>query len=258
MQVGIDCSSTARMHSRRSIHLTEAGKLYLSYARQIADLCGQSEIAMDELKNRAAMSLTIAVMQNPQYYDLAKYMTSFRQAYPDLSFSMVEADEFGLYDMFQKKLVNIFPTYSTFRGTESYTFMPMVESSIIAVFRRAHPYASAGCVTLEQLGGERLLLPPRGVSLANLIHAAFHKAGIAPDVVYEGTSMGRIDLVKAGMGVSLHGKELAAMLSRDTDVSCVAIEPALTFTYGLGHRKPEELSPAERLYLSHMKRYELK
>ena len=246
------------IRTTRSIRLSDAGQVYLPYARKIAALCAESEIAVDDLKNRSSMSLTIAVMQNPQYYDLAKYMTGFREAYPDLSFSMVEADEFGLYEMFQKKLVNIFPTYSNFRAAESFAFMPMVESAIVAIVRRDHPYANKPYVTLSQLGNERLLLPPRGMSLANLIHDAFCREEISPNVVYEGSSIGRVDLVKAGMGISLHGKEVAAMLRGDADVSCVQIEPALTFTYGLGYRKPTELSRAEQLFLAHMKKYELK
>ena len=246
------------VRTTRSIRLSGAGELYLPYARQIAALCSDSEIAMDDWKNRSSTSLVIAVMQNPQYYDMAKYITGFRQVHPDLSFSMVEADEFGLYEMFQKKLVNIFPTYANFRGTESYTFMPMVESSIVAIVHRDHPYAGARRVSLAQLCGERLLLPTRGGSLSNLIHEAFRREGIAPGVVYEGSSIGCIDLVRAGMGVSLHAREFAAALLREGDVSCVEIEPAITFAYGLGHRNPGELSHAEQLYLSHMKKYELK
>lgn len=246
------------VRTTRSIRLSKAGQLYLPYARKIAELCAESQIAVDDLKNQSSTSLTIAVMQNPQYYDLAKYMLSFRQAHPDLTFSMVEADEFGLYDMFQKRLVNIFPTYSIFRGPENYTFMPMAESSIVAILRRDHPYAGVPQVSLRQLCSERLLLPPRGASLANLIYDAFRREAMSPNVVYEGSSTGRVDLVKAGMGISLHGKEVAAMLSGDADVSCVQIEPALTFTYGLGYRKPAELSHAEQLFLSHMKKFELK
>ena len=246
------------VRTTRSIRLSGAGELYLPYARQIAALCSDSEIAMDDWKNRSGTSLVIAVMQNPQYYGLTKYITGFRQAHPDLSFSMVEADEFGLYEMFQKKLVNIFPTYANFHASESYTFMPMVESSIVAIVRRDHPYADAGRVSLAQLCGERLLLPTRGGSLSNLIHEAFRREGIVPGVVYEGSSIGCIDLVRAGMGVSLHARGFAAALSQAGDVACVEIEPVITFTYGLGHRSPGELSHAEQLYLSHMKRYELK
>ena len=246
------------VRTTRSIHLSGMGELFLPYARRIADLCSESEIAVDDYKSRSSTSLTIAVMQNPQYYDLAKYITGFRQAYPDLSFSMVEADEFGLFDMFQKKLVNIFPTYAAFHGSEGFSFMPMVESSIVAIFRKDHAFAELKRVTLKQLGGERLLLPTRGGILSNMIHSAFLKESITPDVVYEGSSIGCVDLVKAGMGVSLHAKEFAAVLSRDTDLSCVEIEPKLSFIYGIGHRPPAELSHAEQLYLSHMKKYELK
>ena len=246
------------VRTTRNIRLSDGGELFLPYARKIAELCDQSEIEIDDLKNRSSASLTIAVMQNPQYYDLAKYMTGFRQAYPNLSFSMVEADEYGLYDMFQKKLVNIFPTYSNFHGPEKYTFMPMVKSSIVAIFHRAHPRAGAQWVSLDQLGNERLLLPTRGGALSNLIHAAFRREDISPQVVYEGSSVGCIDLVKAGMGVSLHAKEFAATLAGDPEVACVEIEPTMTFIYGLGHRNLKELSHAEQLYLSYMKKYELK
>ena len=253
-ELGVDLFT----RTTRSIQLSDAGELYLPYARRIAEQCSEAEIDLDRLKSWSSTSLTVAIMQNPQYYDMAKYITGFRQAHPDLSFSMVEADEFGLYDMFAKKLVNIFPTYSNFRGVERYTFMPMVESSIVAIVQRDHPCAEADRVCLRRLGEERLLLPMRGGALSNLIHAAFHRENISPDVVYEGSSVGCIDLVRAGMGVGLHAKEFAAALSGEPDIRCVDIEPVISFTYGLGHRNIEKLSPAEQLYLAHMKKYEIK
>lgn len=242
----------------RSIRLSEAGALYLPYGKKLAALCMESEIAMDDLKRRSSTSLTIAVMQNPQYYDMAKYITGFRRAYPELAFSMVEADELSLYEMFQKKTVNIFPTYSNFSGAGDYIFMPMVESAVVALLRRDHPCARAGQVSLRRLEVERLLLPTRGGSLSALIQAAFRRAGATPQVVYEGSSIGCIDLVKAGMGVSLHAREFAAALAEDPDVCCVELEPGIHFVYGLGHRPPAELTHAEQLYLSYMKQYERK
>ena len=68
----------------------------------------------------------------------------------------------------------------------------------------------------------------------------------------------RTILVKAGMGVSLHGREFAASFRQDPAIVCAEIEPTLGFTYGLGYRDPEKLSRAERLYLAHMKNYELR
>ena len=239
----------------RSIRLSGAGERYLPYAKEIARLCTESEMEMDNYKNQSAPSFTIAVMQNPQYYNMAKYITGFQKAYPSISFSLIEADEFSLYDMFRRKLFNIFPTFSNFRGPEEFTFMPMVKSSIVAIFPKVHSCAEAQTVSLHQLAGERLLLPTRGGSLSNLIHTAFNQEKISPDVVYEGSSVGCIELVKTGMGVSLHAREFAAMLHRDADISCVEISPELSFTYGLGHREFENLSHVEKLYLSYMKKY---
>ena len=209
----------------RSIRLSGAGERYLPYAKEIARLCTESEMEMDNYKNQSAPSFTIAVMQNPQYYNMAKYITGFQKAYPSISFSLIEADEFSLYDMFRRKLFNIFPTFSNFRGPEEFTFMPMVKSSIVAIFPKVHPCAEAQAVSLHQLAGERLLLPTRGGSLSNLIQTAFNQEKISPDVVYEGSSVGCIELVKTGMGVSLHAREFAAMLHRDADISCVEISP---------------------------------
>ena len=158
----------------RSIRLSGAGERYLPYAKEIARLCTESEMEMDNYKNQSAPSFTIAVMQNPQYYNMAKYITGFQKAYPSISFSLIEADEFSLYDMFRRKLFNIFPTFSNFRGPEEFTFMPMVKSSIVAIFPKVHPCAEAQAVSLHQLAGERLLLPTRGGSLSNLIQTAFN------------------------------------------------------------------------------------
>lgn len=212
---------------------------------------------MDDYKRRASTSLTIAIMQNPQYYDMARYIMSFRQAHPDLAFTMVEGDEFQLYDLFRKKMVNIFPTFSTFRGMENFQFMTLAESAVVAMVSRDHPLAGTKSVSLRDLAGERLLLPARNGALSRLIRDAFRREGLEPEVIYEGSSTGSIDLVRGGMGVGLHARELAAALGGDRSVAAIPVEPALTFAYGLGYREMDALSPAEQLYLAHMRQFSL-
>ena len=241
----------------RSIRLSRAGERYLPYAREIARLCFVAEKELEIFRRPASSCFTIAVMQNPQYYDMAKYITGFRKTHPEVSFNLIEADEFSLYEMFRRKHVNIFPTFDGFKGPEDFIFMPMVKSAIVAIFPKDHPLAREKTVSLRRLGSERLLLPTRGGSLSNQIHGAFFRENISPEIVYEGSSVGCIDLVKNGMGVSLHAVEFASMLQRDGDISCVEISPELSFIYGLGHRPFEELSHDEQLYLSYMREFAL-
>ncbi len=250
-----DLGAALFVRTTRSIRLSGAGAVYLPYAKKLAALCGEAEIAVDDFRRRASTSLTIAIMQNPQYYDMAKYIMSFRRAHPDVAFSMVEGDEFQLYDLFQRKLVNVFPTFSTFRGLEDFAFMPLAESAMVALLPAGHPLAEAGSVSLQQLAGERLLLPARNGALSALVHTAFHREGLEPDVIYEGSSTGCIDLVRGGMGTALHAREFAAALTGGGDIVTVPLEPALPFSYGLGHRDVNDLSPAEQVYLAHMRQF---
>lgn len=247
--------TTLFVRTTRTIRLSGAGIVYLPFARRMTGLCAEAELAMDEYRRRSDASLTIAIMQNPQYYDMAKYIMSFRAAHPDLSFSMVEGDEFQLYDMFRKRLVNVFPAFSTFRGMEDFSFTPLVDSSIVALLPRDHPCAGAEAVSLRRLAEERLLLPARNGALSALIHTAFHREGLEPEVIYEGSSTGCIDLVRAGMGAALHAREFAAALDSSGDIVAVPVEPVLSFSYGIGYRHEAELSPAEQLYLDHMRRF---
>lgn len=243
----------------RNIELTGPGLAFLIFAQQIDSLCDEARITIDDLNNKASSSLTIATMQNPEYYDLAKYIVSFSQEHSDITFQMVEADEFGLYEMFRKKQVNVFPTFELFReDPEDYTFFPMVRSKINAILRKDHKYASRDSVSVEDLAEERLLLPTRKSTLSRIIIAAFEENGIMPDIVYEGQSVGCIDLVKAGMGVSLHADEFARIVEDDDSIVCVPIDPPIEFVYGAAHRNPAELSNAEKIYLSHLKKFEIR
>jgi DNA-binding transcriptional LysR family regulator len=245
----------------RSIQLTDAGELFLNYAKEISRLCDEVSLAVDDYKRKTSVSLTIATLHNPQYYDLAKYILSFQQSHPDIKFQILESDEFGLYDMFQKRQVNIFPTfaaYATFHNTIEYDFIPMVSSRIMMICRKDHPLAGEESISLGQLANEKLLLPTRDSTLNHLIMVALRAYDVTPEIVYEGSSLGCVDLVKAGIGVTLHAVEFADFLRDDSDLSILEITPTIPFIYGVGHRDEKQLTHAEKLFLQHLSSFELK
>ncbi|MBR0373826.1 MAG: LysR family transcriptional regulator [Mogibacterium sp.] len=243
----------------RSIRLTEAGRTFMEYATQIADLYDKARITLEDMRTRSDSSLIIATMQNPQYYDMAKYVVSFKEEHPDIAFQVVETDELGLYELFRNGLVNAFPTFELFREEpEDYRFMPIVRSKIDVILRADHPKAGNATLSLKDLAGERLLLPARGTTLSRLILREFNRTGITPDIVYEGSSTGSVDLVKAGLGIAMHAEEYCRIVASDDRIVCIPVAPPIDFVYGLAYRDPALLSLAEQIFLSHMKKFELK
>lgn len=253
-----DLGVTLFERTTRSIKLTEIGVAFLDYAQKIADLSDEARIAIDDIRNKSSSSLTIAAMINPQNYDLKKFLLSFTEAYPDISFQLVEGDENALYEMFQKKQVNIFPIFEDFPNNGDYTFMPIVKSHINAVFRFDHPLADRHSIELKQLAKEKLLLPARNTTHHRLIINAFNREGIKPDIVYEGSSVGCVDLVRVGMGISLQSAGFTDTVKDYPDISITQLSPEIEFRYGIGYRDVVEVSRAEKIYLSHMKKFELR
>jgi len=243
----------------RSIRLTEAGRTFLVYATDIASLYDKAVIAIDEIKSDTAGTLLVATMQNPQYYDLAKYIVSFRDEHPEITFKMLEADEFSLYDMFKNGVINVFPTYELFRSEpEDYKFLPMVRSRIDAIMHIDNPLARKSHISLADLHNEKLLLPARGTTLSKLIQREFSKARITPNIVYEGSSTGSVELIKADVGVALHAEEFSRNVAKNERLVAKPLEPAIEFVYGAAYRDPSTMKRAEQIYLSHLKKFELK
>ena len=50
-------------------------------------------------------------MENPYYYDLAKYILSFHKAFPEIKVNIVEADEGRLLEMYRAGKFNMMSSY---------------------------------------------------------------------------------------------------------------------------------------------------
>ncbi len=83
-------------------------------------------------------------------------------------------------------------------------------------------------------------------------------AKITPNIVYEGSSTGSVELVKADMGVALHAEEFTRVISSDPGLVSIPIDPPIEFNYGVAYRDPGTMSHAEQIYLSHLKQFELR
>ena len=62
------------IRTTRSIELTDQGRLFLPYAKQIAELCASYTNELKAFSREGSNTLTLGVISNPQYYNFASYM----------------------------------------------------------------------------------------------------------------------------------------------------------------------------------------
>ena len=253
-----ELGQTLFKRSTRHIELSDAGQVFLHYATKIVLQEDDCRIALDALQRRRNHTVTLAVIQNPEYYNLTKYVIGFRQAHPELTLNLVEEDEKGMKDLFDRKEVNLMATFEP--DLSKYNFMPMVQDSVVALVHSDNPLASKSTLTIQDLSSERLLLPKRNSTMSRICLEAFSRAGIVPDIFYEGSSVGCTELVKEGLGTSLHAREFASVVvsEKDSELRMLEVEPAIHYRYGLVYRNESELSQAELAFRELTKIYELK
>ena len=62
------------IRTTRSIRLTEAGIMFLPYAKKIIGLCDSYSSELELFSSRDNNKLVVGIISNPQYYDLAGLM----------------------------------------------------------------------------------------------------------------------------------------------------------------------------------------
>ncbi|MDD5824192.1 MAG: LysR family transcriptional regulator [Firmicutes bacterium] len=252
-----EVGQTLFKRTTRSIELSDAGSIFLHYATKIALIDEDCRIALDAYNRRRNKTVTLAVIQNPEYYNLAKYVVAFRHANPELTLNLVEEDEKGMKDLFDRKEVNLIATFEP--DLTKYNFMPMVENSVVALVNSSSHLANKESISMHDLSEERLLLPKRNSTMSRVCLQAFCEAGIVPDIFYEGSSMGCTELVKEGLGTSLHAREFASAVVSEGDphLRMVEVDPPIHYRYGIVYRDESELSEAEHAFLRLARMYEL-
>lgn len=84
----------------RRITLTEAGKEFLPYAKEIMDLCEKSKQMLDSTDKKPAGKLTIGASESTMIYYLPEIIRKYRKKYPKVTIVIKSLD----YDLLNEQL----------------------------------------------------------------------------------------------------------------------------------------------------------
>src|SRR6059036_2684721 len=74
----------------RSVVLTEAGRCFIDYARQILASIGDARRCVDELKGEVSGKLAVGAIPTIAPYALPNLVSTFHKHYPDVTLEIVE------------------------------------------------------------------------------------------------------------------------------------------------------------------------
>ena len=191
--------------NRRSVRLTDAGRLLLELAEPLLGQADRLERTMHDAAAGDAGTLTVGFVGSASYRTLPAIVRAFSHTHPlvvvrleELTTSpQVEALETGRIDV---GLVR--PPV----GGDALEVIPLVEERLVVALPDSHPLAELEIVPVRALADEPFVSFPRriGAGLYDDIVAVCAAAGFSPEVVQEANEMQTIvSLVSAGIGVAL-------------------------------------------------------
>lgn len=232
----------------KKIRITEAGKLLQQYSTQMLRDLQNAKMSIAELQINQRGTLRIAVLPSDLDYRMGSIWIAFHQLFPNVRLEiiptidiqdMVFADKvdigIGLAALPDQRLVQI-PL-----GTESYSlFVPST-----------HELAQRVDIALEELLQLPLILYPVGFVGRTLLDDCFQSKGWKVQTMMDnGSAASQLQLVKAGIGFSIHPHALLAALPDDELTAIPIVNRTPVRSIELLYRTDRYMSAAAKMFIS--------
>jgi LysR family transcriptional regulator, cyn operon transcriptional activator len=205
----------------RSVHLTEAGQLFLEHARRALREVEGGRQGIDDLRGLLRGTLRVGVTYCFSVRLVPVIFAEFVQSYPAVHIVVTESTTRGV----EQGLINAeFDLGLVFQSSRATVFeaQELFKEDIIVIVSRKHPLAGSKTLRFRDLKDVRLALPSEGFSTRQIADAHFAEAGIRPQIVLETNDVNvLLAVVRSGAAVSVVSRQAVAHL---TDVAKIPLQ----------------------------------
>jgi LysR family hydrogen peroxide-inducible transcriptional activator len=187
----------------RSVVLTEAGRCFLDYARQILASIGDARRRVDDLKDKISGDVAVGAIPTIAPYVLPELVVTFQNHYPDVTLHIVE-DVTGVITRRVEAGELDVALASTCQRSPTLQVERLGYEPLLALVPKGHALAKQTAITLDDLKSQRFLLLHEMHCLSQQVHHLLESRRLHPEVALAGSQLSTIaNMVAAGIGVSI-------------------------------------------------------
>ncbi len=187
----------------RSVVLTEAGRRFIGYARQILASIGDASRCVDELKEAITGKLTVGAIATIAPYVLPELVVKFQQDYPEVTLELVEDVTDGITRRIDAGELDV-ALASTCEQSPTLRKESLGRESLMALVPEKDPLATKTPIELDDLKSQRFLLLHEMHCLSQQVHHLLESRRLRPEIALAGSQLTTIArMVAAGIGVSI-------------------------------------------------------
>jgi len=203
--------------SRKAVLPTQAGKLLLTYARQIVSKAREVPLAIKRFRGLEDTVIKIGASNIPGSYLIPAILPLFTARYPGVSLTVLQGDSRETLERLKKEEIEV-GIIGTLFEDKTIDFHRLGQDKIVLVVKGGHRWAGRRSISPKEMLTERFIIREVGSGTDKTVREALAKANIQPDQMKIQASLGSNEAVKQavqkGMGAAFIsemsiGKELA-------------------------------------------------
>ncbi|MBO9549337.1 transcriptional regulator CynR [Pseudomonas sp.] len=233
--------------SGRTTRLTDAGEVYLAYARRAAQELEEARRAIHDVSDLSRGSLRVAVTPTFTTYLVGPLVEAFHNRYGNITLNVREMSQERMETLL---LADELDVGIAFEGAQAQDIeaSPLLVETLALVVNRRHPLAQAASIGLEALSAESLVLLSGEFATREQIDRFCQQHGIHPQVRMEANTISAVtEIVRRTTLSTLLPATIA--LAHD-DLAAIALDPVrLQRTAVLMQRKGAYQSAAARVFV---------
>jgi len=233
--------------SGRSTRLTDAGEVYLRYARRAAQELEEAKRAIHDVSDLSRGSLRVAVTPTFTTYLVGPLVEAFHGRYGNITLNVREMSQERVEAMLLADELDVGIAFEDVQA-QDIEASPLLVETLALVVNRRHPLAKAASIGLEALSTESLILLSGEFATREQIDRFCQQHGIHPLVRMEANTISAVaEIVRRTTLSTLLPAKIA---QAHDDLVAIALEPVrLQRTAVLLQRKGAYQSAAAQVFI---------
>lgn len=187
----------------RSVVLTEAGRCFLVYARQILTGIAEARQCVAALEHEVAGRLAVGAIPSIALYVLPRLIGSFQRSYPKVTFELFENTTEKLAQQLEEGTLDLVIASGS-DDTPGLARHSLGHEPLLLLVPENHRLARRKSIQWSELASEKFLLLHEQHSLSSQVRQLLATNHLKPEVVLQGAQLVTIAaMVAAGMGVTV-------------------------------------------------------
>ncbi|MBH3310444.1 transcriptional regulator CynR [Pseudomonas mosselii] len=234
--------------SGRTTRLTDAGEVYLRYAKRASQELQEARRAIHDVGDLSRGSLRVAVTPTFTSYLVGPLVEAFHGRYPNITLNLSEIAQERMEQMLQLDELDVGIAFDE-RHAQDIDTSPLLVETLALVVGSQHPLAQASAIGPQALNDESMILLSAEFATREQIERYCRQHGIRPQVMMEANAIGAV--IEVVRRTTLSTLLPANIVLAHDDLAAIALDPLrLQRTAVLMQRRGVYQTAAARAFLA--------